>query len=101
IARPPYTDRLPYTTLFRSTVSSDNSNTTWKSSSTTGAPIGSYTVAVQQLATASRLAGGGDIGAGLSPTANVASLTLANLATAIPDRKSTRLNSSHVKISYA
>ncbi|MGH7955997.1 MAG: flagellar filament capping protein FliD [Opitutaceae bacterium] len=66
------------------TVSSDKSDTTWKSSSTTGAPIGNYTFAIQQLATAARLPGVVDIGEGLSGTGDVSTLTLANLATATP-----------------
>src|SRR4051812_13500811 len=64
-------------------VSSDLNGTTWKSSSTTGAPIGDYKFDVQQLATSARLQGSGDIGAGLSSTSNVAGLTLANLPTAV------------------
>src|SRR5690349_16718109 len=46
------------------TVSSDQSSTTWKSSSTTGAPIGDYTFAIQQLATTAKLRGGTDVGQG-------------------------------------
>ena len=65
------------------TVSSDKADTTWKSSSTTGAPIGNYTFAVQQLATSARVQGGADIGVGLSATSDVSGLTLANLPTAM------------------
>jgi flagellar hook-associated protein 2 len=64
------------------TVSSDQSSTTWKSSSTTGAPIGDYTFAIQQLATTAKLRGGTDVGQGLSATTDVSALTLANLPTA-------------------
>ena len=64
------------------TVSSDHSDTTWKSSSTTGAPIGNYTIAVQQLATSARVQGGADIGNALNATSDVSALTLANLSTA-------------------
>ena len=39
------------------TVSSNVANTTWKSSSVTGAAVGSYTIAVQQLAAAAKLQG--------------------------------------------
>lgn len=63
-------------------VSSDVSGTTWKSNSASGATLGSYKIAVAQLATASRLAGSADIGAGLSATNDVSGVTLANLSTA-------------------
>jgi flagellar hook-associated protein 2 len=63
-------------------VSSDTANTTWKSNSANGATVGSYTFAVQQLATATSVQGPSDIGAGLAPTSNVSGLTLANLNTA-------------------
>lgn len=64
------------------TVSSDQSSTTWKSSSTTGAPIGNYTFAIQQLATTSKLQGGANAGQGLSDSTDVSALTLANAPTA-------------------
>jgi flagellar hook-associated protein 2 len=64
------------------TVLSDTSATTWRATSSTGAPVGSYKIAVSQLATASTLQGAGDIGTGLNATNDVSGLTLANLATA-------------------
>ncbi len=64
------------------TVSSDAANTTWKSSSVTGTPLGSYTFAVSQLATAAQLRGASNIGSSLSGTDDVSGLTLANLRTA-------------------
>ena len=64
------------------TVSSDVANTTWKSSSVTGAAIGSYAFAVTQLATQAQLRGASDIGGGLAPTSDVSGVTVANLATA-------------------
>jgi len=66
------------------TVSSDTANTTWTSSSSAGAPIGSYTFDVQKLATAASISGAGDLAAGLSATDDVSGLTVANLSTAIP-----------------
>lgn len=56
--------------------------TTWKSTSSTGAALGSYKFAVQQLATKAQTAGAANIGQGISATDNVSALTLANLATA-------------------
>jgi flagellar hook-associated protein 2 len=64
------------------TVSSDLVGTTWKSSSVTGAAIGSYTFDVTQLATRAQLTGATDIGSGLAPTADVSGVTIANLSTA-------------------
>ncbi len=64
------------------TVASDLANTTWKSSSVTGAAIGSYTFDVTQLATQAEWRGGADIGAGLAATDDVSGLTIANLPTA-------------------
>jgi len=66
------------------TVSSDLAGTTWKSSSATGAGIGSYRFDVTQLATAAQQRGAADIGAGLAATADVSGLTLATLSTAAP-----------------
>jgi flagellar hook-associated protein 2 len=64
------------------TVSSDTANTTWKSSSVTGAAIGSYKVAVSQLATAAEFKGGSPIAAGLATTSDVSGVTLATMRTA-------------------
>jgi len=63
-------------------VTSDTPGTTWKSNSASGATVGSYRFAVQQLATATRTQGAADIGSGLAPTSNVSGLTLASLNTA-------------------
>jgi len=63
-------------------VSSDTTGTTWKSNSASGAAIGDYKFTVQRLATATRVQGVADIGAGLAPTSDVSGLTLANLSTA-------------------
>lgn len=64
------------------TATSNTAGSTWNSSATTGASIGSYSIAVTQLATATRLSGGSAISAPLSPTDNVAGLTVATMATA-------------------
>jgi flagellar hook-associated protein 2 len=66
------------------TVSSDTANTTWKSSSVTGAAIGSYKIAVSQLATAAQVKGASGIAAGLSDTSDVSGITLASMRTATP-----------------
>jgi flagellar hook-associated protein 2 len=66
------------------TVASDTADTTWTSSSSNGAPIGSYTFDVTQLATAAKIAGAGNIGSGLNADADVSGLTIANLNTAVP-----------------
>jgi flagellar hook-associated protein 2 len=63
-------------------VTSDTANTTWKAASTAGAELGSYKFTISELATASKLSGATDLGAGLSATADVSGLTLATLATA-------------------
>jgi flagellar hook-associated protein 2 len=64
------------------TVSSNVANTTWKSSSVTGAAVGSYTIAVQQLAVAAKLQGATGISAGLAPSSDVSGVTLATMRTA-------------------
>ncbi len=64
------------------TVSSDTANTTWQSSSVTGAPLGSYKFAVSQLATAAQLKGATNISSTLAPTSDVSGLTLASMRTA-------------------
>ncbi len=64
------------------TVSSNVAGTTWKTTSASNTPVGSYAVAVSQLATKARQVGQGDVGARLSATSDVSGLTLANLNTA-------------------
>lgn len=65
------------------TVSSDNGTSTWKATSTAGAALGSYTFSVSQLATPATIMGTTDIGAGISNSTDVSTLTLANLNTAM------------------
>ncbi|OYU98322.1 MAG: hypothetical protein CFE26_27795, partial [Verrucomicrobiales bacterium VVV1] len=55
------------------------SSTTWKTSSASGTPVGSYAIAVSRLATKARQLGVADVGAKLATTSNVSGLTLANL----------------------
>jgi len=66
------------------TVSSDTANTTWTSSSSSGAPIGTYTFDVQDLATSAKITGKSNISQGLNSTNTVTGLTIANLNTAVP-----------------
>jgi flagellar hook-associated protein 2 len=66
------------------TVSSDNGTSTWRATSTAGAALGSYKFVVSQLATPAKIAGTADIGAGISNSSDVSSLTLASLNTATP-----------------
>jgi flagellar hook-associated protein 2 len=51
----------------------------WSASASGATATGSYRIAVSQLATPARRDGAANIGAGLSPTANVSGTTLANL----------------------
>src|SRR2546422_7215261 len=76
IRRPPRSTLFPYTTLFRSPTLAE-----WRRPARHGGP--------------------GAQGAGLQPTARVASPRYAAPADQGADRKSTRLNSSHGYISYA
>lgn len=64
------------------TVSSNTANTTWKSSSVTGAAVGSYTVAVEQLASAARYQGAGNISNGLAASSDVSGVTISTMRTA-------------------
>lgn len=64
------------------TVSSNTANTTWKSSSVTGAAVGSYTVAVEKLATAARFQGAANISSGLAATSDVSGVTISTMRTA-------------------
>jgi len=63
-------------------VTSDTTGTTWNSNSASGATVGSYKFAVQQLATAAQTQGAADQGQGLAPTSVVSGTTLATLNTA-------------------
>jgi len=64
------------------TVASDTAGTTWKSSSVTGAAIGSYTFAIEQLATASKWRGASGIASGLAASSDVTGVTLSTMRTA-------------------
>jgi len=64
------------------TVSSNVTSTTWKTTSASGTPVGSYAFTVSRLATKAQQIGQADVGAKLSTTSNVSGLTLANLNTA-------------------
>jgi flagellar hook-associated protein 2 len=63
-------------------VSSDTANTTWKSSSATGAAVGSYTFDIRKLASAGKLQGGAGIAAKLSASDDVTGVSLATMRTA-------------------
>lgn len=61
---------------------SSATSTTWSSSSSSGAAVGSYTFDVTQLATKARLTGADNIGASLASSSDVSGLTLATMRTA-------------------
>ncbi len=65
-------------------VISDVTNTTWSSTSATGASLGAYKFNVTQLASRAQITGKADIGQSLSTTSDVSGLTLANLNIANP-----------------
>ena len=64
------------------TVSSDLTSTTWKTTSASGTPVGSYAFNVSRLATKAQQVGAANIGAALNTVNDVSGLTLANLNTA-------------------
>jgi len=66
------------------TATSSNSSSTWKSTAANSTAIGSYTIAVSQLATAAQRQGATDISAGLASTDDVSDLTVASMPTAAP-----------------
>lgn len=61
------------------TAQSTTSGSQWTSSAASDAPIGTYKIAVSQLATAASLRGAGDVGGGLTTTNDVSALTVATL----------------------
>jgi hypothetical protein len=65
-------------------VTTDAASTTWKSNSASGATIGTYTFAVQQLATATKMPAPATSSAGLN-----SSDTLATIATESPIKAGT------------
>lgn len=70
--------------LFSSrTASSSTTGSNWTSSADTGAANGSYSIAVSQLATATRRTGTSTVSAGISATDDVSGVTLASMPTAI------------------
>src|SRR5690606_40382360 len=89
LGRPPGSPLFPYTTLFRSTESA-----TVATLDTAGRAVmvAGSTVVVSML---------GLFAMGLSFMRGAAVVTIAAVLIVMLDRKSTRLNSSHVKISYA
>jgi flagellar hook-associated protein 2 len=66
------------------TATSDNSSSTWKSTAANSTAIGSYTIAVSQLASAAQRTGTPNISAGLTTSSDVSGLTLASMPTAAP-----------------
>lgn len=64
------------------TVSSDLASTTWKTTSASGTPVGSYAFNVSRLATKAQQVGAANIGAALNSDNDVSGLTIANLNTA-------------------
>jgi flagellar hook-associated protein 2 len=63
-------------------VSTDTTGSTWSSSSSDGAALGSYAFSVSQLASQAVQQGGTGVSAPLSATSDVSGLTVANLRTA-------------------
>src|SRR5690606_40576595 len=96
VRRPPWRPLFPYTTLFRSAA--------WKRDLASSRRFGGVetsagvagTAAVSVLLDLAAVLRGLAV---LAPVSAIVSLSLAPIA--LRDRKSTRLNSSHVKISYA
>jgi flagellar hook-associated protein 2 len=66
------------------TVTSSNSNSTWKSTSADGAALGTYNFSIQTLATQAQTEGAVGVSSGISATSNVAGVTLANMNIATP-----------------
>jgi flagellar hook-associated protein 2 len=56
-------------------------NSTWTAAAASGTSLGNYTIAVSNLATPSSLDGTNNIGTSLSPTDNVAAITLSTMPT--------------------
>src|SRR5207253_9822374 len=92
LPRPPLPTLLPYTTLFRSDTDLDAQSQQGKQAP--AATAGGRGRQAAPPAPAAAMPGA------TAPAAPVTT-NLDFLATAAPDRKSTRLNSSHVAISYA
>jgi flagellar hook-associated protein 2 len=66
------------------TVTSSNSNSTWKSTSADGAALGTYNFSIQTLATQAQTVGAVGVSSGLNASSNVSGLTLANMNVATP-----------------
>src|SRR5207302_11126876 len=96
---PPRATLFPYTTLFRS---AGGIGATYGFAKGVVASVSPYPVdpaTVQALTANTSLA---DVARGLGPIREViVALTPSSTPSGLADRKSTRLNSSHVKISYA
>src|SRR5258705_6129708 len=87
IRRPPRSTLFPYTTLFRSVLMPNGTVTAGNASQQNDASAACLIVAEDKLAEL-----------GLTPMATLVGWAAAGCE---PDRKSTRLNSSHLGISYA
>lgn len=73
---------LRSTTLFKSrTANSSTSGSTWSLTASSGATQGSFTIAVSQLATASKRVGASGVSSPLNATNDVSGTTIATLAT--------------------
>lgn len=70
-------------TFLERAVTSSDANTSWRSTSSAGAPVGSYKFEVDRIATATQLKGGANIGQRLNATsADLSGLTMNALPTA-------------------
>lgn len=63
------------------TATSASSGSSWSPKADAGAAIGTYRIAVSQLATQAQRTGGGDIGSALATTSDVSGVTLATMRT--------------------
>ncbi|MEO6004639.1 MAG: flagellar filament capping protein FliD [Opitutus sp.] len=64
------------------TAASNTTGSNWSTSAASGTTNGTYSIAVTQLATATRISGSNAISAGISATDSVVGVTLASMATA-------------------
>src|SRR5436309_12492795 len=90
IRRPPRSTLFPYTTLFRSSQHVLTQREKWMIGGVLATVVAVVVALIISLSTAGKSSANGCIYA-----------TIPGVVGAVQDRKSTRLNSSHVKISYA
>ena len=90
------------TNVFQGVVATLPATSTWTGGASSGTPLGSYSIAVSQLATTTTLTGATGVSAALSSTSSVSGVTLSSMHVATPPTAGTiTVNGNPVTVSLS